>query len=286
MQSQFPTTIMNIQKDEKILIVSTEEMTTNYIMKLLKSQNINDIDSYYIDERPIISIPDTLKEKVADKTLIINHFHGSDSLLDKEIQFRAKLLEHIFKHTGARLGHLICVSPEIIDRAVMDVDYSKMGQEIEELAECLSSAKHAILTTETGTHLEFELNGWNTPATPETGILPHAHTFCNYPSGEVCIVPTNINGKIVIDGCLNSIVCQDNAFELDINNGKIQKLPKTKLMIERFNGANRIPQGEIAVTELGFGLNKNAIFSGSRTEHEKIKGTFHLAAGTNTHIGG
>lgn len=187
---------------------------------------------------------------------------------------------------GARISTLPGIAEETMVRAV-DADYEKIAALSRRVAEILSSAKEAHLTTGSGTDVTFGLDG--RAALADTGILHKPGDFGNLPAGEACIAPIEgtTQGTLVVDGAMGDSGLLDSetivltfrdGYAVDISGGAAAE--ELQRIVDR--------HGRLArnVAELGVGTNGQATVIGNILEDEKVLGTVHVAIGSNKALGG
>lgn len=185
---------------------------------------------------------------------------------------------------GSRIASMPGITREIISRT-LNADYSQIAELSRQLADRLSGAKTARLTSPGGTDLTFSLAGRKGDA--DTGIYTQPGQWGNLPAGEACIGPLEnlTQGKLIIDGSVGEIrldrpieIIIKNGFAVSISGGQAAQTLKQQLT----------QAGPLAnqVAELGIGTNSLATISANVLEAEKAYGTCHVALGNNLSYGG
>ncbi len=242
--------------------------------------------------------------EVADSTLVVippRKSHGEEP--PTELAEMMKTFDVLFiptwrsmSHTearrnacraGARCATLPNIRPDTMIRA-MNADYSKIADLTERLAERITKASTARVTTPAGTDLSFSLVGRT--GLPDTGLVHKSGGFTNLPAGEAYTAPVegSANGVFVIDGAIADTgilqpndyitVRVENGYAVQISGGKSAEYLRSIME----------PHGKEAynIAELGIGTNYKAQLVGSVLEDEKVLGTVHIAMGDNRSMGG
>ena len=186
--------------------------------------------------------------------------------------------------SGCRIASLPGITREMISRT-LTADYTKIAQLSIKLAQILTSATTARLTTPTGTDLSLKLNGRLGDA--DTGLYTKSGSWGNLPAGEASIGPLEgqTQGTLIIDGTMAEIELDQpieikikDGFAVNITGGRAAQKLKAQL-----NQAGRLAY---QVAELGIGTNPLAQLSANVLEAEKVYGTCHVALGSNISYGG
>jgi leucyl aminopeptidase (aminopeptidase T) len=183
---------------------------------------------------------------------------------------------------GARVATMPGITEDIMKRAV-PADYQKIEERSVKIADLLSAAAAARITTEKGTDLTLPLKG--RMAKPDIGIYHEKGDFGNLPAGEAYIAPLEemSEGTLVVDGAIAGIGKLDKLVTITIRNGKAETIENCPQLEEILDA-----HGELArfVAELGVGTNDKARVVGNILEDEKVMGTVHVAVGNNVSFGG
>jgi len=174
------------------------------------------------------------------------------------------------KKSGARGITLPDIKEETYLRCV-NVDYERMKKDTEIVAD-LIRGKELTVTTKAGTDMFIPLGK------REIKIyygIPVKGKSVNIPDGEAFAAPLEgkSEGKIVVDARKDPFTITVEKGEMvDCTNDYFWKLHDVE------NGRN--------LAEFGIGTNPKAIITDSILESEKVKGTAHIAFGTNNSFGG
>jgi leucyl aminopeptidase (aminopeptidase T) len=204
---------------------------------------------------------------------------------------------------GARGATLPAFEPYMFDiNGSMTADYSQITKEIIKGMEFISrknpnKSKKVHITSKAGTNLTLKIMEGSRKLKDDNGLYTEKGSFGNLPAGEIFTAPMEgiASGTMVIengwtvralegenltfkfkDGLLVSLSgAKDSFLDLVDLNPKKKSEEDPKLIKTRRN-----------VAELGIGMNPKATHYESVLEGEKIKGTCHIAIGTNKFFGG
>jgi leucyl aminopeptidase (aminopeptidase T) len=172
----------------------------------------------------------------------------------------------------------------------MATDYREIEKETKKIAELITKANEAKVTSAGGTDISFSLKGRKGEA--DVGIFTEKGSWGNLPSGEAYCAPVEgtAEGKLVVEPNWYpelkekmTLVFKKGYVTEIISGGKIGDEYRTLLDFQK-KGEPFISRRNLA--ELGIGTNPNAKRPDNVLESEKIKGTVHLAIGDNSHMGG
>lgn len=113
--------------------------------------------------------------------------------------FRMQMLKAIEANPRLRHGHMIGITPEIMKDGMCS-DYKEIQRISRLVYEKVRNAKKIRVVTEKGNDFAAEFSPQLKWIISDGDITP-GH-WMNLPDGEVFTSPVNVNGKIVIDGCL------------------------------------------------------------------------------------
>jgi leucyl aminopeptidase (aminopeptidase T) len=185
---------------------------------------------------------------------------------------------------GVRAATMPDVTEDMLVRT-MGADYREIRRRSEILAQMLSDASSARITSPEGTALILSLEGRTGLA--DTGDLTAPGAFGNLPAGEGFVAPAEgeTNGRIVFDGSIWPVGILQEPLIVDIEAGYATGFSgaaaaEFKAILEPYG------KNAFAVAELGIGTNDAARLTGEVLEDEKILGTVHVAFGDNHSFGG
>jgi len=194
-----------------------------------------------------------------------------------------KFRDLLTKCTGTRFASLPLFDPSMFFTS-MDVDWNTVSSRTKRIADKLSRAIRAKVTSSNGTEITMDLKGRK--GIPDTGILKNKGAFGNLPAGEAFIAPIEgtAEGKLVIEWASTEKLTSPIIAE--IKNGKVflvQGVSRYAAEIREKLEENPLNKN---IAELGIGTNYKASRIDNILEAEKIAGTIHIAFGDNMSFGG
>lgn len=217
------------------------------------------------------------------------------AIAQKMIQANVALLitDYSLSHTkarknatqkGCRIASMPGITLDMVKRTLA-ADFTQMAALSTQIADILTQAHSARLTSPAGTDLSFALTGRLGDA--DTGIYTQPGIWGNLPAGEACIGPLEgkTQGTLIIDGAMAEIdldqpikIIVKDGSAIDISDGQAAKSLESILK----------KAGPLAfqVAELGIGTNPLAQLSPNILEAEKVYATCHIAFGNNLSYGG
>lgn len=245
-----------------------------------------------VAEAPVIAA----LQKLPKKSLILLNVSGRIGNLSKlGLSYRTFCQEH--EHRFFSSSNWGFVKDEDFDKviAALDIDYQTLSDEGTKLKELLDTASKVRVTTDLGTDITFDKTGKK--SINNDGFYLENGRGGNMPAGEVYFPPIKrgVEGVIVIDGSLrtkDASLIPKEPVKLTIKNGNIVKIEGGKeadLLEETLKWAEKrakYPWGIRRICELGIGLNPGATLAGCTILDEKVRGTIHVANGSNKWFGG
>lgn len=186
---------------------------------------------------------------------------------------------------GVRIASMPGLTAEMI-RGPLNADYEEIVHLSEGMAKLLSAATQAILISEKGTHLTFDLTGRE--AIADAGMLQQPGKWGNLPAGESYIAPVEgkASGTLVIDGMMAGIGILSEPITATVRDGKIVKILGGEEASKLEKILSEADENAGSIAELGVGTNRQAKLMGSILVDEKVFGTVHVAIGNNAFMGG
>jgi leucyl aminopeptidase (aminopeptidase T) len=168
---------------------------------------------------------------------------------------------------------------------MMTADVAELRRRGHALAEALTAASEAVLTSAEGTDLRMSLEGRSGIA--DAGEITAPGAFGNLPCGEGFIGPLEeaADGALVIDGTIAAYGRVPEPTRLELRDGRIVRAAGAagQWLLDRLSAHGPEATG---IAELGIGTNERAVLSGNVLEDEKLLGTVHIAFGASAGIGG
>jgi leucyl aminopeptidase (aminopeptidase T) len=172
----------------------------------------------------------------------------------------------------------------------MNADYREVDKETRKIAEWITKANEARVTSPGGTDITLSLK--DRKGMVDSGIFTDKGAWGNLPSGEAYCAPVEgtANGKLVVEPSWYpdlkekmTLIFKNGYVTEIVGGGKIGDEYRNLLDFKK-KEEPYISRRNLA--ELGIGTNPNAKRPDNILEAEKIKGTVHLAIGDNSHMGG
>jgi leucyl aminopeptidase (aminopeptidase T) len=218
----------------------------------------------------------------------------ADAMKDSDVIIA--ITNHSLTHTaaaqeacdaGARIASMPLFLAEMFE-GPMAADYRRIADESRKIAELLTKAQTAVITTPAGTELTLDLR--DRSGAVDTGLIRRGGND-NLPAGEAHVAPVEgkAEGKIVVTPQGYAPLKED--MTLHFHKGVVSDIQGGGRVGEEFRTLLELPvpgrqSARRNLAELGIGTNAKARSVDSILEAEKIKGTVHVAIGDNAHIGG
>jgi leucyl aminopeptidase (aminopeptidase T) len=185
---------------------------------------------------------------------------------------------------GARVATLPTITEEIFARALL-VDYAELKRKGEWLADRMTEASTARVTSAAGTDIVLSLDG--RAGRSDDGNLQQRGTMGNLPAGEGYIAPLETvgDGVIVFDASLAGYGRLPTPFRVSVEHGRVVHADTDvgAWLLETLDAGGEHGR---SLAELGIGTNPAATVTGNVLEDEKAIGTIHLAFGASASLGG
>lgn len=192
------------------------------------------------------------------------------------------------REAGARVASLPGFLPRMFE-GPMTVDYHRVAEETRKIANLLTEAKTAVLTTPLGTELTMDLEGRSGGV--DDGLITSGTRSSNLPAGEAYIAPLEgtAQGKVVVTP--RGWYRLNEEMIIHFEHGAVSSIEGGGAVGEEYRSLLELPAPDRQterrnLAELGIGTNPKARSVETTLEAEKIKGTVHIAIGDNSNIGG
>jgi aminopeptidase len=146
-------------------------------------------------ERPI-EFPQALEDAIRRADVSVYAAQGAKGELQT---FRMPMLKAVEANVRLRHAHMIGITPEIMKDGMCS-DYQEIQRVSRLLYEKIKDARRIRVVTEKGTNFVAEFSPELKWIVSDGYITPGL--WKNLPDGEVFTSPVNVNGTVVIDGCL------------------------------------------------------------------------------------
>jgi len=140
--------------------------------------------------------------------------------------FREPMLKTVNANKKLRHAHMIGITPQIMEDGMCS-DYREIQRISKLVYEQIKDAPRIRVVTEKGTNLVAEFSPKLHWKICDGNIKPN--NWSNLPDGEVFTSPVNVNGRVVIDGCLGDFFSEkygsleDTPITIEIENGRAKK---------------------------------------------------------------
>jgi len=189
--------------------------------------------------------------------------------------------------SGVRCFSLAGFTEDMLRKGCIEADFLNVKPSVWAVAEKLSGASKALLTSKKGTRLEMSLEGRFGNALDALAHEPGAFRSMSIEAFTAPVEDT-ASGVLVVDGAAPIGLVRDDPIKVIIDKGRIVEITggpsasRLQGLLEEINDSNMY-----RVAELGIGLNPAAKLSGSNyIEDESAIGTVHVAIGRNISLGG
>ena len=275
---QAVNTCVAVKPEEKVVVVTDQKTQSiaryviDEIRKLTGNLKIYTIEDY--GKRPY-KIPDFILKDIADSDAV---FIMADYIFG-EIPTLYRPINETVENSKARMAAMVELDEELLSVG-MNADYKRIRDFSKKVYDIVKDAKEIRVVTSLGTDFTVSLgHRW--------AILdgfPRPGKWVNLPDGEVLTAPTDINGKIVIDGCAEFLgILESHPLAVEIKDGLAQKETVTcsdscaREKFERYVFCS--DENSCRIGEFAFGTN---IFlkklCGNLTQDEKFP-SIHIAFG-------
>jgi len=270
---------LGLKDNEKFLIVTDSKL--NDIAKIFHEQAKKMTNNVKYVMIPIPKVHGTEPSEDIAKEIL---------KYDVELLITTKSLSHTnarinASKNGARIVTMPGITEETLERAI-DIDYDKLMEVHEKLADFIDNGKEIKIKTELGTDFSFSIvsrKGFGR----DSGLFTRKGTFGNLPTGEIFVAPVEgtANGVFVVDASFGSIGKLETPLKILVENGYAVKVEGRKSKeLERL--LDSVGKEARNIAEFGIGTNERAKITGNILEDEKVIGTCHIALGNNAGFGG
>lgn len=185
---------------------------------------------------------------------------------------------------GARIATMPTITEDIFVR-VVPIDYAELRRVSQAVAERLTAASSAHVTSPAGTDIVLSLEGRS--GRSDDGYLQARGAFGNLPAGEGYIAPIETvgDGVVVVDGSLAGFGRLTDPVRIVVRAGRAIDASGAAghWLMEALAAGG---QHGCSLAELGIGTNPAARLTGNVLEDEKAIGTAHIAFGASSGLGG
>lgn len=190
---------------------------------------------------------------------------------------------------GTRVVNLPALERQTMISGGIDLDFKAQAPMVRKVADRLTKAKLARVTTDLGTDITIGIEGREGAAL--VGMAHEPGVFATVPDVEARVTPVEgtSNGVIYVDGSIPvpGIGLIKEPIKVTVKDGfavKIEGGQEADSLREILESAK--DKGAYNIAELGIGMNTSARLIGVMLEDEGSFGTIHIAVGTNAAFGG
>ncbi|MBL7152626.1 MAG: aminopeptidase [Phycisphaerae bacterium] len=271
---------LKVQAGEKVLIITDQQtIEIGSALKTAIEKIAGQVQFFVMEDfgdRPIDMSP-VVEDAVKTADVSVYAAQGAEGELQT---FRMPMLKAIEANTSLRHGHMIGITPQIMCDGMCS-DYKEIQRISRLVYDKVKSARMIRVITERGCDFIAEFAPELKWLVSDGDIKP-GH-WMNLPDGEVFTSPANINGRVVIDGCLGDFFAEkydsleDTPIVIEIENGRAVResiectdgqlrAEFTKYLFENDENSQRV--GEFAVgtntglTELIYNILQDEKFPG------------------------
>lgn len=272
--------LAEVKKGEKVLILC--DFNTVDVGVALVSQVLQN------DALPFLTIIPPLKmhgEPLPDAiTEMAKHVNVLIAPMTTNIAHTATRYEA--QKSGVRVMVLPEANEKLLSSEALQADFYGLRPKIEKMAELLSKANSAKVTTPKGTAIYMGLE-------ERRGRALHGFTQPNDISAGPCLessiapVEGTSEGVIVVDVSIPGLGLLSETIEILVHEGWAREI-RGGIEARRFKNLleSKKDPNIYNIAELGIGMNPNCKAEGSMLLDEGVQGTIHIALGTNAYIGG
>lgn len=186
---------------------------------------------------------------------------------------------------GAKVASMPNVTKDMLQRCIT-IDYAAMAKEIRKISQALTDANLVTITNAAGTHLSMSVQGRT--AKDDNGLI-HKGICANLPAGESFIAPVEgtTHGVYVVEGSQAGIGKLKKPITITVEKGfasAFEGCKEASILQKKLESVN--DKNAFNIAELGIGANPQAKITGIVLEDEKVRGTCHIALGSNFAFGG
>ncbi len=278
---------LKVKKGEKVVIITDREtFEIGSTIKGATERITNTIQFFVMDDfgkRPL-NFPKQIGEALKEADVSLYVAQGAKGELQT---FRRPMIEIINTNKRLRHGHMIGITPEIMKSGMLS-DYKEIQRISRLVYEKVKNASQIRVISKNGTDFTAEFSTRLRWKICDGNIT--SGNWSNLPDGEVFTSPINVNGKVVIDGCLGDFFTEKygslkkTPVAVEIKNSRAKKKSihcDNKIIKKEFSeylfktdkNSNRV--GEFAIgTNIGL-----TTLIGNLLQDEKFPGV-HIAFGS------
>lgn len=188
---------MGVKKTDRVLIF-TDKITENIgkALEFAAMDNGATVELIFLEDisqRPITSVPQKLWDFLDAYNPSVTFYAASSQ--KGEIQFRIPLLETLREKYAVRHGHMIGVTPVLMQTGMM-ADYQAVSRRSLQIYELVKDAREIKATSPSGTDLVANFDPSRLRWVNWDGIYHRQGIWGNLPEGEVFTSPAFVEGAL------------------------------------------------------------------------------------------
>jgi leucyl aminopeptidase (aminopeptidase T) len=214
---------LKVTADDSVVVITDKEtMDIGSALRVAAEQIAGPTQFFVMEdfgERPI-TFPAAMAEALAEVNVSIYAAQGAPGELQT---FRMRMLRAIEANPNLRHAHMIGIAPQIMTDGMCS-DYVEIQRISKLVWEKVKNASEIRVTTEKGCDFTARFSPQIKWLISDGDIQP-GH-WKNLPDGEVFTAPLDVNGTIVIDGCLGDFFTEryaslaETPVTVEVENGR------------------------------------------------------------------
>jgi leucyl aminopeptidase (aminopeptidase T) len=187
---------------------------------------------------------------------------------------------------GAAILVLRGITEDLMFGGAMNADYDEIQRVTAALAERLTWAGTAHVTSEAGTDVRMSLAGRQ--GFVLAGRVAGPGRFAGIPDGEAPISPVegSAKGTIVVEYSMDELGVLDAPIRLTVEGGRITHIGGGRSAKRLRRLLDESDENATNIAEFAIGTNPRARLVGNLAEDKKLRGSVHFAMGDNMSLGG
>jgi len=276
---------MGVQKNDKVLIF-TDKKTEDIGLALARAveETQASLEIKYleqIDKRPLKAVPQTLWNFLDDYNPTVTFYAASSQ--EGEILFRIPLLETMREKYQVRHGHMIGVTPELMQTGML-ADYPEVSKRSHQVFALVKDARSIKVTSPSGTDLIATFDPENLKWVNWDGLYHTQGIWGNLPEGEVFTSPVSVDGVlspvVLGDFFSHKYGLLDEPLLLEVKNSRlVDATHSNTILVKDFMSYLSGYENGTRIGEFAIGTNEYLThFVGNLLQDEKFPGV-HVAFG-------
>jgi len=271
-----------VKRGENVSII-TDMLTLNVAKVLAKAavgKDANEVTIFIMEPRRAHGIEPPESIAAAMKNSDVVFIPTSKSIAHTKATQRAR-------EDGVRIVTIAEVTDDMLISGGIQANFKEQAAVTQRIANMLTEAKKAELSTKKGTSLSLNLEGRKGRAV--TGLATQPGEYASPPNIEASIAPVeeDTNGVIIVDGSISGIGVVTSPVKITFEKGRAVKIEGGREADElKSTLASTSDPNVYFAAELGLGLNPFCTLRGLLLEDEGTFGSAHIALGSNADFGG